>query len=55
MNPFFGAQFDPSDDTWQAIVVYPDGNPIVLARGFLEQETAEDFALSVRKPDRSKS
>lgn len=40
----YGAQFDPSDDTWSAIKVYRDGNPIILDGGFASEEEAEACA-----------
>lgn len=40
----FCSQFNPSDDTWAAIKVYRDGNPIVLDDGFKTQDEAEDCA-----------
>lgn len=41
---FFGAQFDPSDDTWSAIKVYRDGNVHVIESGFPSEEWAEQAA-----------
>lgn len=40
----FTSQFDPSDDTWAAIKVYRDGNPIILDDGFKTQYEADDCA-----------
>lgn len=40
----FTSQFNPSDDTWAAIKVYRDGNPIILDDGFKTQYEADDCA-----------
>lgn len=44
----FCSQFDPSDDTWAAIKVYRDGNPLVIDDGFATQDEAEDCAELAR-------
>lgn len=47
----YGTQFDPSDDTWAAIKVYRDGNPIILDDGFAIEEEAEDCATLAHQSD----
>lgn len=45
----FTSQFNPSDDTWAAIKVYRDGNPIVLDDGFATEEEADACAELARE------
>lgn len=47
----YDTQFDPSDDTWTAIKVYRDGNPIVLGGPFATEEEADAFACAERDAD----
>lgn len=51
LRAFYGAQFNPSDDTWAAIKVYRDGNPIILDHGFTTEEEAEDCAGLAHQAD----
>jgi hypothetical protein len=44
LSAFFGPRFNPSDDTWDAIKVYRDGNEHVIAAGFATEEEAEQAA-----------
>lgn len=44
LSAFYGAQFDPSDDTWSAIKVYRDGNPLIIDDGFATEDDAEQCA-----------
>lgn len=37
----FDTEFNPSDNTWNAIKVYRDGNVIYIDRGFASEEEAE--------------
>lgn len=41
---FYGPRFDPSDDTWDAIMVRRDGNEILIERGLDSEEAAEAAA-----------
>lgn len=52
LGAFFGAQFDPSDDTWSAIKVYRDGVPIILEAGFKTEDEAEAVASAERATER---
>lgn len=47
----YGTQFDPSDDTWAAIKVYRDGNPIIICGGFATEDDAEDCANLEHRED----
>jgi len=47
----YGTQFNPSDDTWAAIKVYRDGNPIIIDDGFATEEEAEDCATLAHQSD----
>lgn len=47
----YGAQLDPSDDTWSAIKVHRDGVPIILEDGFPTEEDAEACAALVHEGD----
>lgn len=44
LSAFFGPQFDPSEDTWDAIKVYHDGNAIAIGGPFATEEEAEACA-----------
>jgi hypothetical protein len=44
LRAYFGTQFNPSDDTFDAIKVYRDGNVIRLGGPFRSEEEAEDCA-----------
>lgn len=48
---FYGAQLDPSDDTWSAIKVHGDGVPIILAGGLKTEEEAEEIAGAEHQDD----
>lgn len=51
LDCFYGAQFDPADDTWAAIKVHRDGSPVILDDGFATEQTAEDCADLAHQSD----
>lgn len=51
LSCFYGAQFDPSDDTWSAIKVYRDGVPMILDAGLATEEEAEEIAGAEHQQD----
>jgi hypothetical protein len=51
LDCFYGTRFDPGDNTWTAIKVYRDGNPIELGGPFETEEEAEQCADEVHAED----
>lgn len=40
----YGSQLNPGGDTWQAVKVHRDGNPIIIDDGFATEDEAEACA-----------